>query len=159
MNASVNRLVVLIAVLFLVSVGTLHAQTAVTGAITGYVKDPSGAVLTDASVEATNTATAVTDQTTTNLVGLYRFPSLLPGTYSITVTKAGFEKYVRQDVTVEAGTAVPIDATLTIGAATATVTVTGRGPYSSDRFCRSQLNVFKRTKLTISPLSATTSPG
>jgi len=128
MNSPVYRIAVLMSVLLLVCIGTMHAQTAVTGAITGYVKDPSGAVLTDASVEATNTATAVTDQTTTNLVGLYRFPSLLPGTYSITVTKAGFEKYVRQDVTVEAGTAVPIDVPLTIGAATATVTVTGQAP-------------------------------
>ncbi len=102
MKASVYRIAVLIAVLILASVGTLHAQTAVTGAVTGYVKDPSGAVLTDASVEATNLATSVTDRTTTNLVGLYRFAGLLPGTYSITVTKTGFEKYIRESVTVEA---------------------------------------------------------
>ncbi len=83
-------------------------------------------MLTDASVAATNIATHVTDQATTNTVGLYRFPSLLPGTYSITVTKAGFEKYIREALTVEAGTAAPLDITLTIGAATSTVTVTGQ---------------------------------
>ena len=128
MNAPVYRIVVLIAVLWLVYIGALHAQTAVTGAITGYVKDSSGAVLTGATVEATNTATGVTDQTVTNLVGLYRFASVLPGTYSITVTTAGFERFIRQDVTVDAGTVVPIDVQLTIGAATATVTVTGQTP-------------------------------
>ena len=85
-------------------------------------------MLTDATVEATNTDTQVTDQTTTNIVGLYRFPSLLPGTYSITVTKAGFEKFIRENITVEAGTAVPIDVALTVGAATSTVTVTGQAP-------------------------------
>ena len=47
MNAPVYRLVVFIAVLWLVCIGALHAQTAVTGAITGYVKDSSGAVLTE----------------------------------------------------------------------------------------------------------------
>ncbi len=128
MKASVYRLAVLIAVLIVASVGALHAQTAVTGAITGYVKDPSGAVLTDASVEATNLATAVTDRTTTNIAGLYRFASLLPGAYSITVTKDGFEKYIQQNVTVEAGTAVSIDAKLAIGAATASVTVSDQPP-------------------------------
>ena len=70
----------------------------------------------------------MTGQTTTNLVGLYRFPSLLPGTYSITVTKAGFEKLIRDKITVEAGTAVPLDLALTVGEATSTVTVTGDAP-------------------------------
>jgi len=128
MTSPVYRVAVVMAVLSLVCIGTMHAQTAVTGAITGYVKDPSGAVLTDASVEATNTATDVTDQTTTNLVGLYRFASLLPGTYLITVTKAGFEKLIRENITVEAGTAIPVDVALTVGAATSTVTVTGESP-------------------------------
>jgi len=128
MNTAIHRLQIFIGVLLLVCAGSLHAQTAVTGAIAGYVKDSSGAVLTDATVEATNTNTQVTDRTTTNPVGLYRFPSLLPGTYTITITKSGFEKYIRQDVTVEAGTAIPEDATVTIGASTATVIVTGDAP-------------------------------
>ena len=90
MKVAIYRLQILIGVLLLVCAGWLHAQTAVTGAVTGFVKDSSGAVLTDATVEATNTNTQVTDQTTSNAAGLYRFPSLLPGTYSITITKTGF---------------------------------------------------------------------
>ena len=140
MNSPVYRFVVLIAVLSLVCIGTLHAQTAVTGAITGYVKDPSGAVLTEATVEATNTATGVTDQTVTNLAGLYRFPSVLPGTYSITVTKAGFEKFIRQDVTVDAGTAVPIDVNVNSRCGNRHSDRYRSGSYSSDRYCRSQSN-------------------
>jgi len=128
MKAAIYRLQTLIGLLLLICAGLSHAQTAVTGAITGSVRDPSGAMLADASVEATNTNTLVSDQSTTNNVGLYRFPSLLPGTYSITVTKAGFEKYLLEHVTVAAGTAVPLDITLTVGAATSTVTVTGQAP-------------------------------
>ena len=127
MRAAIYRLQTLVGVV-LICAGALHAQTAVTGAITGYVKDPSGAVLTDAEVVVTNTATQVSDQATTNNSGLYRFPSLLPGTYSVSVTKAGFEKYIQEAVTVEAGTAVSIDIKLTVGASTATVTVTGQPP-------------------------------
>jgi len=128
MKAAIYRLQTLIGLLLLICAGLSHAQTAVTGAITGSVRDASGAMLADASVEATNTNTLVTDQTTTNKVGLYRFPSLLPGTYSITVTKAGFEKYLLEHVTVAAGTADPLDITLTVGAATSTITVTGQAP-------------------------------
>ena len=128
MNAPVYRIVVLIAVLWLVYIGALHAQTAITGAITGYVQDASGAVLTGATVEATDTATAVTDQTVTNLAGLYRFTGLVPGIYSISVKKAGFEQVIRLDITVDAGTAVPIDVTLPVGSATTTVTVSGQTP-------------------------------
>ncbi len=44
---------VLIALLAFACIGTLHAQTEVTGAVTGYVKDPSGAYLTEAVVMST----------------------------------------------------------------------------------------------------------
>ncbi len=127
MKAAIYHLQTIIGLLLLLMcAGLSHAQTEVTGAIAGTVKDSSGAMLTDASVAATNIATQVTDQATTNTVGLYRFPSLLPGTYSITVTKDGFEKYIIEDLRVEAGTVVPLDIKVTIGAATSTVTVTGR---------------------------------
>src|SRR5580698_7526098 len=129
MKAAIYHLQTIIGLLLLLMcAGLSHAQTEVTGAIAGTVKDSSGAMLTDASVAATNIATQVTDQATTNTVGLYRFPSLLPGTYSITVTKDGFEKYIIEDLRVEAGTVVPLDIKLTIGAATSTVTVTGQAP-------------------------------
>jgi outer membrane receptor protein involved in Fe transport len=128
MNAPVYRIVVLIAVLWLVYIGALHAQTAITGAITGYVQDSSGAVLTGATVEVTNTATAVTDQTVTNLAGLYRFTGLVPGIYSISVKKTGFEQVIRPDITVDVGTAVPIDVMLPVGSATTTVTVSAQTP-------------------------------
>ena len=95
MKAAIYRLQTLIGLLLLMCAGLSHAQTSVTGAIAGSVKDSSGAVLTDATVEATNTDTQVTDQSHHQHVGLYRFPSLLPGTYSITVTKAGFEKFIQ----------------------------------------------------------------
>ncbi len=128
MIASVYRFIVLTAVLSLVSIGALHAQTAVTGAIAGYVTDPTNAAVTTAAVVATNAATGVSDQTATNQAGLYRFPSVLPGIYSITVKKDGFEQFTRQNVRVDAGTTIPIDVTLTVGSIASTVTVSGQAP-------------------------------
>jgi hypothetical protein len=92
------------------------------------VKDPSGAVLADASVEATNTDTGVSDKTVSNAAGFYRFASVIPGIYSITVKKEGFEQLNRRDITVEVGTTVPLDVTLPVGSIDATITVTGQAP-------------------------------
>ncbi len=62
MNSALYRFLTLIAVLSLVSIGVLHAQTAVTGGIEGNVTDASGAAISGATVEATNVGDAVTRQ-------------------------------------------------------------------------------------------------
>lgn len=128
MNAAVYRLAVLIAVLSPICVGMLEAQTAVTGAIAGSVTDPSNAAVSGATVVATNTATGVSDQILTNPSGLYRFPSVVPGIYTISVKKDGFQQFIKEGITVEAGTVVPIDVTLPVGATTSTVIVSGQAP-------------------------------
>ena len=128
MNSILHRFLVLGAMFSLVGGGLLHAQTAVTGAITGYVSDASGAVVADAAVEATNTATGVTDQSVTNGDGVYRFSSLIPGTYTITISKPGFAKFTRQAISVETGTSVRIDASLPVASVTTAVNVTGEAP-------------------------------
>src|ERR1019366_1363887 len=128
MNSIAHRLVVLIAVLLLASMGMLHGQIAVTGAVTGSVSDPSSAAIPDAAVDIANTATGVTDATTTNSAGVYRFTSLIPGTYSLTVKKANFSVVTRQDIRVDAGSSVHIDLTMPVGAVTTTVDVTGQTP-------------------------------
>ena len=89
MNSAPYRFLTLIAILTLAGSGALFAQTAVTGGIEGNVTDPSGAAVSGAAVEATNVADSVVRQTVTNADGAYRFPSLIPGTYSVTVKKTG----------------------------------------------------------------------
>jgi len=128
MNTALYRFAVLQAFLSIASIGILEAQTAVTGAINGSVRDPANAVVSGASVEATNTATGVSDQALTNSAGLYRFPSVLPGVYSITIKKEGFEQYTKQDINIQAGTVVPLDVVLPVGSTSTTVTVSGHAP-------------------------------
>src|SRR3984893_6430492 len=125
---SAYRFLTLIAVLSLVSSGVLHGQTAVTGGIEGNVTDASGAAISGATVEATNTDTAVTESTVTNSDGAYRFPSLIPGTYSVTVKKQGFAQFTRADTRIDAGIGVRIDVKLPVGGPTARVEVTGEAP-------------------------------
>jgi outer membrane receptor protein involved in Fe transport len=128
MNSTACRFLTLIAVLSLVAVGILHGQTAVTGGIEGNVTDTSGASVSGATVEATNVGTGVTEKTVTNNDGAYRFPSLIPGTYTVTVNKQGFAQFTRGATRIDTGIIVRIDAALPIGTATAKVEVTGEAP-------------------------------
>ena len=128
MNSVLYRFLTLIAVLTLVGIGTLHGQTAVTGGIEGNVTDPSGAAISGATVEATNTGDSVTKQDVTNNDGAYRFPSLIPGTYTVTVKKVGFSLFVRDATWIDAGIIVRIDAKLPVGSANSKVEVTGEAP-------------------------------
>ncbi len=128
MNSAAYRFLTLIAVLSLVCIGTLLGQTAVTGAIEGSVTDPSDAAVSGATVETTNTATGVTQTTVTNDDGAYRFPSLIPDTYSITIKKEGFSQFVRESTRIDAGASVRVDAKLAVGAVDSKVEVTGAAP-------------------------------
>src|ERR1700687_1816401 len=128
MNSAAYRFLTLIAVLSLVGIGVLHGQTAVTGGIEGNVTDPSGAAISGATVEATNTDTAVTESTVTNNDGAYRFPSLIPGTYSVTIKKGGFAQFTREATRIDAGIGVRIDAKLPVGGTTTKVEVSGEAP-------------------------------
>jgi outer membrane receptor protein involved in Fe transport len=125
---SPTRFFALITMLALVSIGVMQAQTAVTGGITGYVSDTSSAAVAGASVTATNVATAVSDTTITNRDGVYRFSSLLPGTYTVTIKKDGFGTFTREALRIDAGTGTRIDATLPVGSVNSQVNVTAQAP-------------------------------
>jgi outer membrane receptor protein involved in Fe transport len=128
MNSAATRFLMFITVLSFLGIGMLHGQTAVTGGIEGNVTDSSGAAISDATVEATNIDAAVTQKTVTNNDGLYRFPSLVPGTYTVTVEKQGFAQFTREATRIDAGIGVRIDAKLPVGTVASKVEVTGEAP-------------------------------
>jgi hypothetical protein len=102
---------------------TLLGQNVVlTGGISGRVTDESGALIAQASVVVRNLATGVEQTTTTNHAGLYQFPVLMPGTYSVTATVKGFRN-VEALVRVLVGNNTLIDIHLQVGSGTETVTV------------------------------------
>src|ERR1700730_2351102 len=73
--------------------GSLYGQQ-VSGSITGYVLDPGRAAMGGAAVTVTNVLTGVTSNTSTDSSGLFLVPNLIPGSYSVTVTAPGFQKFV-----------------------------------------------------------------
>lgn len=128
MNSTIFRFLTVVAVLSLLSIGMLYGQTAVTGGIEGNVTDTSGAAVSGATVEATNIGDSVTRTTLTNGDGAYRFPSLIPGSYAVTVKKEGFATFTREATRIDAGIGVRIDAKLPVGGTTSKVEVTGEAP-------------------------------
>ena len=93
------------------------------GSISGTVTDSTGAAVPDATVTATQTETNAIRTGATNGSGLYMLATLPAGTYRITITRAGFKDFQTQDFGVQINAATRIDATLTVGTAKETVTV------------------------------------
>ena len=99
-----------------------------TGQINGTVTDPSGAVVTGAAIQITNTATNLKRETTTNQEGLFSLPVLPPGLYSLQVDAKGFPKQNRDNLELQVGQVARVDFKLTIGNVAETVQVTGGAP-------------------------------
>lgn len=116
------------AALLLVFQNPASAQLAGTGAISGAVVDPSGAVISGATVTAINSGTNVRTTRTTTSSGDYNVTPLTPGNYVVTVTARGFQKFRQENVTVNALATVTLNVKMTVGEATETVTVTSAPP-------------------------------
>jgi hypothetical protein len=92
--------------------------------VTGTVKDQSDAVVPGATVTATNTVLGTQTTTVTDAQGFYSLPKLPVGRYDITISLEGFKPLKRTAVAVDADAALRIDATLEVGGASETITVT-----------------------------------
>ncbi|HLK49281.1 MAG TPA: TonB-dependent receptor [Bryobacteraceae bacterium] len=70
----------------------------ITASVGGTVSDPSGALVPKVNVSARNINTGIVSNTVTNETGAYQFPSLQPGSYTISATAAGFQTATYNDV-------------------------------------------------------------
>jgi hypothetical protein len=106
--------------------GTLVIAQTNDGTVSGAVTDPSGASVPNAAVALHNIATGTNQVVTTSGDGYYRFAQVLPGTYDLTVTAAGFKKQQKTGIQVLVGNTSSNNITLSIGASSETVTVSGQ---------------------------------
>ncbi len=93
------------------------------GSVSGTVKDASSAVIPNATIHATDIDTGVRTTVTTNGSGFYSFPQLNIGRYTIAIVKDGFKPYQRTGVSVDANSALTVDAILNVGRASEVITV------------------------------------
>jgi len=107
---------------------SVHAQTAVDGAIGGTVLDSSGAVVAGAAVVVHNDGTNAEQNAVTDGSGYFRIIHLQPGPYDVTITAQGFDTFKSVNMTVQVGVLTPVEAALKIGNSAQTVEVSGAAP-------------------------------
>jgi hypothetical protein len=93
------------------------------GAINGTVTDPSGASVPSAQVKATEDTTGIGHESVTTSDGLFAFQDLPIGTYTITVTAAGFPILVVDKILVQQGAVYTLSAKLTLSQQATTIEV------------------------------------
>lgn len=104
--------------------GRLQAQLAVTTAtLNGYVTDPTGAVVPQATVTLKSTQVGVTRTQKTNAAGRYSFTQLPPATYTLTIAASGFKSYVQTGIVLNSAQSATQNVSLAVGAAAQQVTV------------------------------------
>ena len=99
-----------------------------TGSIVGTVKDGSGAVVVDATVEVTDVERGQTFKTTTSDAGEFVASPLHVGRYKVTVAKAGFKKAVSEIVELNVQGRVAVNIALQVGQISEEMVVTGAVP-------------------------------
>ncbi len=108
--------------LFIGSVVSAFGQ--VNAVVGGTVSDPSGANIPKATVTATNVNTGIATTGATNETGNYEFPSLQPGTYSISAASAGFQTFTYNNVQLGQGQQVRLNFAMQLAAGAQSVQVT-----------------------------------
>jgi hypothetical protein len=135
--------------------GVTFAQST-SGDLVGTVKDPSGAIISNANVTVTNEATGVAVSTKSGAGGEFRASNLLPGKYDLAVSSAGFQPYTLHGVAVELNKTATSNVTLTVGANT-TVEVSAEAGVVLDTTSTNLTQAFSNTEL--SDLPSTSSGG
>ena len=115
-------------VVFLICIGITLSSTqlraqAISGDLVGTVTDETGAVVPNATVTATNSATGVKSSANTNSSGLYRLSNLLPGDYSVSAMATGFSTFNLRAVPIQLNQTATVNITLTVGSVSSSVDV------------------------------------
>jgi hypothetical protein len=105
------------------------SQSAISsGSLSGQVHDASGAAVPNVQISAVNVATQVKYSATTNDDGLYRFPPLPVGTYTVTFSHDGFDTAEVQNVELSVGGTTTVSPDLQVGSVNQQVTVEATAP-------------------------------
>ncbi len=113
---------------FLLVLLVAPAQVTLNGSFVGSVTDSTPRPIAGAAVTVTRAATNLSRSVTTDTDGRFQLSGLQPGVYDLLVQKAGFQRYLRQGVTLEVNQTVPLTLALTVGEVSTTVTVREDAP-------------------------------
>ena len=124
------KLTVTLSVLLTVMLGVSSEALAQAGTatLTGTVKDTQGGVVPGVTVTATQPATGASRNAVSGEQGVYTFPGLTPGVYTVKFELQGSRLYVREDVTLQVDSTAQVDALLSIGGLNEVITVREAAP-------------------------------
>src|SRR5665213_339177 len=130
MSTYLHKIRILLFIALLVSFVYPHCSNAqqTTGSISGAINDSTGAAIPQASVIATNVSTGVVVKTVSNAIGVYNFPTLPPGGYTISTEQSGFNPTTLAGITLQVDQKAVIDVVMQVGSAKQTVTVQSSTP-------------------------------
>ena len=114
----------LISLLVLFTVTTVVFAQGTTSRITGVVQDPQGAAVSGATVMLTNEGTGIALTAETSDSGTYTFDLIQAGSYTISVEKQGFKKFLSEHNAVNVNQPSTVNASLEVGSVTEVVQVT-----------------------------------
>jgi hypothetical protein len=117
--------ILIVALCMLMGAPQAQAQS-LYGSILGTVTDASGASVPGATVKVVRVETNQARQATTSETGAYNFPTLLSGTYTVTVAQQGFETFIQKEVAVTVNNAARVDASLKVGSMAESVQVSAQ---------------------------------
>src|ERR1700734_2031314 len=152
MRATKMQLFLLMVFLVLFSARDPEVQV-VTGTLAGTVTDSTGAAIADAKVTITELSTSAQRSTATSADGLYNIPYLAPGEYKVDVSASGFKSFDQPDITISVSTVARLNAVLTPGNASETITVTAAPPPLQTESVEVAVNLSSR-QVTDVPLEA-----
>jgi hypothetical protein len=146
LSGTVTALVLLL----LLAAPAAHAQF--TAAVQGSVQDKSGASVPNATITLTNLDNQISQKTTSDTAGIFRFSSLGPGHYAVSADAPGFST-LRTEVVVSAAETRNVPLTMAMGPVTTKVTVTSQAPLLDTADSRNQ-QTLDETALQNLPLAA-----
>ncbi len=138
-----SRILLALAAVLLLAVPSAFAQgggASSTGSISGDVKDAQGGVLPGVTVTATSPAQIGALSAVTNEAGIYRFPAVPPGEYSLLYELAGFGPVKRDGVRITLGFNAQVNVTLAVASLNETLVVSGESPVIDTTATRLQTN-------------------
>lgn len=118
---------ILLGLLWTVLALTAPAQVATTGQLVGAVQDQSGAIVQGVELQLQNEDTKAVLTAAASADGGFVFPTLSPGSYTLTVSKQGFETTVYKGIIIYAARTTNQTVVMKVGAVTQTVEVQGEG--------------------------------
>ena len=126
-TCSVKLVLVLLVLVCLGGALPVWSQSASSGTVFGIVTDQSNAVVVGAAITLTDTSTNISRTANSNVTGRYFFADVTPGTYSLTVAKAGFATTKTENQIVQVGVNLMVNLALQVGGANVVVEVSAVG--------------------------------